>query len=429
MTFLSRVRVAGKGTARTILCVAALLVLSGMFSQASSIDPSSGRSDLEADLMFVRSADLLTRGVLTLSVGAQFYESRDIGGEDDVPGKYTSLCLNAVYGATTWLELSADIPARRVSWGDGSNDAAILGSPIVGAKVGLPIPSSVLSLAAGARVGLPSGRELTYEDGISDGVHVAGGSEIDWDAALMASFDLTEWIPARVHANVGWAFNGDARGRRFFPHYYPAVPEGGDAADNDALILRGAVEFPGRNVDLFTEFHADIINDRTLVASKENLLCVMPGVRVRFADGWSATGGLCVSISGDDRDTPDFDPHDAYPDWAATLTIGYAWPVFAADSDRDGIPDFRDLCPRSAEDPDGYMDDDGCPDPDNDSDGILDGADGRPLLMEDYDGFEDDDGVPDLDNDSDGIVDERDMCPDDPEDLDGIEDEDGCPDN
>jgi len=138
---------------------------------------------------------------------------------------------------------------------------------------------------------------------------------------------------------------------------------------------------------------------------------------------------LSISISGDDRATPDFDPHDAYPDWEATLMVAYAWPVFAADTDGDGIPDFRDECPKAAEDVDGFRDGDGCPDPDNDADGILDGFDGRPFLMEDYDGFEDEDGVPDLDNDGDGIVDERDMCPDEAEDLDGFEDGDGCPDD
>lgn len=33
------------------------------------------------------------------------------------------------------------------------------------------------------------------------------------------------------------------------------------------------------------------------------------------------------------------------------------------DSDEDGIPDDRDLCPEEAEDPDEYEDEDGCPDP------------------------------------------------------------------
>jgi hypothetical protein len=408
-----------------------LIVLSVLACVAAPL--TAAASAAGTDLLLVRSADLLTRGVLTLSVGAQFYESRDLGtvtGSESY-GQYTSLCLKASYGATTWLELSADLPARRAAWDDasgGSNDAATLDAPVIGAKLRIPLSRPALSMAVGLRAGLPTGKELVASGGDSGDVYLTGGSEIDWEAALLATVDLSRWIPARLHVNVGWAGNGDGRGKRFFPDYYPAVPDGGSDADNDALLLRGAIEFPGRNVDLFTEFRGDLISDRDLVSLKENMLYVTPGVRVRFGEGWSATGAVSMGISGDDRDTPGFDPHDAYPDWAATLMVGYAWPVFAADSDRDGIPDFRDDCPRFAEDVDGFRDEDGCPDPDNDSDGILDGMDGRPLLMEDYDGFEDEDGVPDLDNDSDGIVDERDMCPDEPEDLDGFEDEDGCPD-
>ena len=110
--------------------------------------------------------------------------------------------------------------------------------------------------------------------------------------------------------------------------------------------------------------------------------------------------------------------------------VGYAWPVFAADTDGDGIPDFRDALPAPRRGPRRL------PTTTTDvrtstttRDGVPDGHDGRPLLMEDYDGFEDEDGVPDLDNDGDGIIDERDMCPNEREDLDGFEDEDGCPDD
>jgi len=77
---------------------------------------------------------------------------------------------------------------------------------------------------------------------------------------------------------------------------------------------------------------------------------------------------------------------------------------------------------------DGFLDRDGCPDPDNDGDGIADDLDLEPALPEDLDGFEDEDGAPDLDNDGDGIADLRDMCPGAAEDFDGFEDEDGCPD-
>lgn len=68
----------------------------------------------------------------------------------------------------------------------------------------------------------------------------------------------------------------------------------------------------------------------------------------------------------------------------------------AGDRDGDGIPDERDECPDEAEDPDGFADDDGCPDPDNDEDGILDADDTCPNEPETQNGISDDDGCPDF---------------------------------
>ena len=48
------------------------------------------------------------------------------------------------------------------------------------------------------------------------------------------------------------------------------------------------------------------------------------------------------------------------------------------DTDGDGIPDIRDLCPTLPEDKDGFQDEDGCPDLDNDGDGIPDALDKCP---------------------------------------------------
>jgi hypothetical protein len=386
------------------------------------------------DLRLVRTADTQTAGVLTLTVGGEYYESLDIPSEfgyEDV-ARYTSVILDVCYGVTPWLELSAGLPLRRAAWDGGvggSGDVTGLDSPEIGIKAAVPLPADRLSVAAWGRVYIPTGDELTAAYGAGDGLRLTGGSGVDLETALLVTFDLTDMFPLRLHANAGWALNGNELGRRFYPHYYPATVTGSSAADNDALILRGAAEFPGRTVDLFTEFRGDLIRDGSLVAAKENPLTVSPGVRVRLPGGWCLTGSASVSISGDDAKTPDFDPHEAYPDLSGSVSLTYGWPVLAADSDNDGVPDFNDQCPLHAEDLDGFQDEDGCPDPDNDEDGVPDSLDGRPLLMEDYDGFEDEDGVPDLDNDRDGIVDERDMCPDDPEDLDGFEDDDGCPDD
>ena len=98
-----------------------------------------------------------------------------------------------------------------------------------------------------------------------------------------------------------------------------------------------------------------------------------------------------------------------------------------ADRDHDGLRDLDDRCPDDAEDRDGFVDDDGCPEADNDHDGVLDGADRCPLAPEDIDGVDDGDGCPDTDDDHDGVDDAYDACPGDAEDRDALVDDDGCP--
>ncbi|MBM4390771.1 MAG: hypothetical protein FJ090_06580 [Deltaproteobacteria bacterium] len=98
------------------------------------------------------------------------------------------------------------------------------------------------------------------------------------------------------------------------------------------------------------------------------------------------------------------------------------------DADGDGVSDRADACDDAPEDPDGFLDADGCPDPDNDADGVLDASDSCPAVAEDRDGFLDGDGCPEPDNDGDRLFDDRDACINAPEDEDGFRDLDGCPD-
>jgi outer membrane protein OmpA-like peptidoglycan-associated protein len=101
------------------------------------------------------------------------------------------------------------------------------------------------------------------------------------------------------------------------------------------------------------------------------------------------------------------------------------------DTDGDGITDTRDSCVMTPEDKDGYLDEDGCPEPDNDLDTVADESDrdgsGKDCKNdpEDPDGFEDADGCPDLDNDKDTVVDLDDQCPNEPGEPGG--DKPGCP--
>jgi OOP family OmpA-OmpF porin len=94
---------------------------------------------------------------------------------------------------------------------------------------------------------------------------------------------------------------------------------------------------------------------------------------------------------------------------------GCPWP----DTDKDGITDNLDKCPNDPEDYDGYVDEDGCPEPDNDNDGVLDIVDRCPMEP----GPVANQGCPVMDRDADGIMDDVDKCPDDP----GIPEYEGCP--
>jgi outer membrane protein OmpA-like peptidoglycan-associated protein len=94
------------------------------------------------------------------------------------------------------------------------------------------------------------------------------------------------------------------------------------------------------------------------------------------------------------------------------------------DADRDSVPDEADRCPVTAEDPDGFEDEDGCPELDDDGDGLADAKDKCPQAAETQNGWQDDDGCPDEhpDADGDGVPYDRDRCP-----LEPAATPDGCP--
>jgi len=103
-----------------------------------------------------------------------------------------------------------------------------------------------------------------------------------------------------------------------------------------------------------------------------------------------------------EAETPNgFDDEDGCPDRLRDLPelsgagADVTYESTTADADNDGIVDAEDACPTDAEDYDGFLDSDGCPEPDNDADGVLDGADGCPTVAETFNEFEDDDGCPD----------------------------------
>ncbi|MGF1469726.1 MAG: hypothetical protein ACFCGT_26680 [Sandaracinaceae bacterium] len=110
---------------------------------------------------------------------------------------------------------------------------------------------------------------------------------------------------------------------------------------------------------------------------------------------------------------------------------GLSWAPRRHDADRDGIEDAREPaeCRLLPEDPDGFEDDDGCPDPDNDGDLVPDADDRCPDEAAPFDQDADEDGCVDplRDRDHDGFPDREDGCPRRAEDRDGFQDDDGCP--
>lgn len=164
------------------------------------------------------------------------------------------------------------------------------------------------------------------------------------------------------------------------------------------------------------------------------VLAPVLGVGARFADGVQPLA--LVGFAADLVLFPVLDLRvDARLTWAPgdglglILAVGpQLHTVRGFDEDHDGLADRVDRCDSTPEDPDGYLDADGCPDPDNDHDGVLDTVDVCVATPEDHDGFLDHDGCPEPDNDGDGLVDDRDACINAAEDNDGHSDLDGCPD-
>lgn len=405
----------------------ALLAVLLLASTAAEAELALRNQNRSARLLRAASGLLPPDGLLSVGVTGQVYGA--YYGEPDYIYSidFRTLNLDLEYGLAPWLDLRARMPWR--SWSGGRGDLPASGSGLGDAEVGLLLALPTLHERLGAaldlRATLPAGTEA---DGLGQG-EVAPYAGLALSKAFWSRAQMPE---LRLHLNAGrriqpldGGFGAAGDGRlESWPHLYPAVRAGGDAGDNDAWVVSGALEVRKSLVVLFVEYTAEVYGDGADIAACEQPRYLSAGLRWGGEEGAALEWGYDVPLGRDDPAT-DFKP--VYPDFILHAGLSWSFAVGGADSDHDGLPDRLDLCPLAAEDYDGFRDEDGCPDPDNDEDGIPDVRDLAPDYPEDYDGYLDEDGVPDNDNDGDGILDAADRCPDLAEDFDGDHDDDGCP--
>ncbi len=400
---------------------AAVLLAASIGTQPSPYQDSPGLHRIYSGLM---PADGLLRVWFGLLRYGTWYE---IGNNRyKIDGNELSLGLE--YGLLPALHLRAEMPYR--SWSGGLGPLPASGSGLgdgrLVAVLGLPRPTGFLGWSLWGGATFPTGDEA---QGLSEGKTAPEAGL----AVTLRFWERSSLPEMRVHLNAGhrWNRNEDfgygfdlARGLQPWPPRYPSVADGRPPTDNDYLLLGGALEFRAETTALYLEYTVASLYRSSAVSALEYPRFLSAGLRWGKVEGWAVSMVYDISFALEDPGTPFL---AAYPDLAISGAVSYQFPLGGRDTDGDGIPNRRDHCPQQAEDPDGFADQDGCPEWDNDADGIPDALDGAPLAPEDLDGFADEDGIPDPDNDGDGIVDDRDVCPDQAEDFDGHQDQDGCP--
>lgn len=358
-----------------------------------------------------------------------------------------------------FLDLSLDVPAYYDVSGFDLNSSG-MGDLGVAIKLGNPFQkeNAFISHAYCMKVTFPTGQNnrglfARHSYYITDNSNKL--SKLATDAYFFSpmilwtmNFDrLPVAFPLRLHANFG----------------------GIVAPQKSRSAALGAMAFeytPVPVITIFTEITGEssvkhYAEGFDVSSFNDDHIWVTPGFKFNFTNGLylSMAGDFSLSEKTDARITNWQNGQYSYstrvlPRFGAQVAFGWQGIFKEQDTDKDGIIDKLDKCPKDPEDKDGFADDDGCPDMDNDNDGITDSKDKCPLAAsvcegcpvldadkdglndnvdkcpnepEDKDGFQDEDGCLDRDNDNDGVEDDKDLCPDKAEDIDGFEDNDGCP--
>lgn len=278
---------------------------------------------------------------------------------------------------------------------------------LIAGRAGLDLLGSV---SFGERFALGLGLPLFMQHGEASPSRFGAG-DLRVVPKLALTSDVSDGVGFALAAEVrapthGGDFSGGARGFAFFPkvivdHRYPG---GLRIGANIGVLLREDQDF--LNLTSGDEFaYAAAASYR------------FGGLAGKTELGVELNGAVNLANAGDEEvalEALGFLRHALSPEWelkggaGAGVLEGYGvptWRVFIGatftptshDQDYDGVPDSKDQCAEFAEDRDGVLDEDGCPeeDPDADQDGVSDDDDRCPTTKETINGFEDDDGCPD----------------------------------
>jgi OmpA-OmpF porin, OOP family len=193
----------------------------------------------------------------------------------------------------------------------------------------------------------------------------ASDGRVRIDAALLADFQL---LGAGAGASLGYR-------HRF------AEAHGGGLPERNELTFAAALKAPLPPAPMIVAV-LEVRGAADFKSKAGTALEVALGANLNLGD-------FILSLSGsvgptDGLGTPD-----------GRVVLGLRWMPSDNDQDSDGISDGKDQCPFLAEDPDGFNDQDGCPDPDNDNDLIPDLDDRCPTDQAEEGRDEDEDGCTD----------------------------------
>lgn len=306
---------------------------------------------------------------------------KDQLGTADFVHNAGGLDVGVNYAPARWLEVGFNMPVVQIQESAGIGDLA-LSFGFAPLRQG---DNSAYSLAIAPRLVLPTG---SSDLSLSNGSVIGGG-----DVAFAKRYEVLRYA-------LSLGYQVDARS-----------PDAGNVSVEDGLRYGAGIGIPvaATGLELDVEWSG-----------------AAPGMQLLAGAQYApAEGPIWVKVGAG----PGLSHGHDTPDLRAFVQVG-ASPVDpgSRDADIDDVSDMLDLCRFGAEDFDGHMDHNGCPDVDNDDDGIPDFMDDCPNSAEDDDGCRGEDGCPDPDNDQDGVPDNVDACPDTPDDRDGFESADGCPD-